>query len=83
MENVRKYAQHENIKEIAASIVAELGNACVKNVALGDGVADAHGLAFWFPSSVTSFRNDHATYERLAFSQNTKWVEYLRAQFGR
>lgn len=62
-------AARELAREVQANVVA--------NAALGDSVQGAHGLAFWFPSSRTSFAKDVEAYRGLKWDAATGWTAYL------
>ena len=66
----------------AARLVHALDAASVASVALGDDVADAHGLAFWFPSQRGAYVREAETYGKLAFPKRTGWATYLRKRYG-
>jgi hypothetical protein len=52
-------------------------DARVAETHFGEGVEAATGIAFWFPTSRTSFQKDRRTYDELGCSKETGWVEYL------
>ncbi|MDX2307208.1 MAG: clostripain-related cysteine peptidase [Hyphomicrobium sp.] len=67
----------------AANGVAEaLRAARIETVAFGPMVSRCEGLAFWFPASERSLASDVKTYERLKFSRDTRWAEYLQKMYG-
>jgi hypothetical protein len=65
------------VKTAAGALVAAFDRACIRNAALGDDVADARGLAFWFPSDRRSFKETAGTYRKLDFDQKVHWADYL------
>ena len=64
-------------KTAAAALIASLDKARVRNAALGPDVADATGLAFWFPSDRRAYSATNETYRKLDFDLTTHWADYL------
>lgn len=64
-------------KTAATALIASLDKARVGNAALGTDVADATGLAFWFPSDRRAYAATHETYRKLDFDLTTHWADYL------
>lgn len=62
-------------------VIQALDAACIRSVAWGTDVTEAHGLALWFPTDRHSFRTVESTYRDLAFAARSGWVSYLRAQY--
>jgi hypothetical protein len=63
------------------ALLIALAAARVDSVALGDQVADAHGLAFWFPNNRYAFDQVEPTYRELQFHKASGWADYLKNQF--
>jgi hypothetical protein len=82
-EKLKTIASDKDIKSACEDIAAAFDQACVHSVALGDGVKDSHGLAFWFPGGKKAYRDVVDTYKELQFNKITGWVEYLGKQFSR
>lgn len=66
------------VKAAAAALGAAVKKAVIANTALGSDVANAHGLAFWFPSSQSSLNRDIEAYEGLAWEKKTGWAKLLK-----
>jgi hypothetical protein len=66
----------------ANALVKAVDAASIASVALGDDVADAHGLAFWFPSGKAAYAREAGTYAKLAFPSRTGWATFLRKRYG-
>jgi Clostripain family len=67
-------------KSAATKLAKAVDDCCIRSAALGDDVADAHGLAFWFPSNKRAFNDTAGTYRRLAFDKSVHWADYLATQ---
>lgn len=72
----------DEVRAAAQALLDAFDRARIADVALGETVRNAHGLAFWFPSNGTSYRNDIGTYRRLAFAEATGWSQLLDALYG-
>ena len=66
----------------AQAIVTAFDKACIRNMALGAKVANARGLAFWFPGDRQSFEDVGGTYANLSFASRTGWADYLAKQYA-
>ena len=66
----------------ARAIIEAVDHACIGSAALGDDVADAHGLAFWFPSSRQAYQKEAGTYRKLSFPKTTGWATLLADRYG-
>jgi hypothetical protein len=71
----------DDVRDAAKAVVAAIDQASVRTVALGSKVKGATGLAFWCPSTSSSFESDVETYSLLAFDRRTGWSKYLGAHF--
>ena len=70
------------LKEAADNLDQTCRLARLDYTAHGTMVQSSKGLAFWFPSSMRSFKKDIQTYRKLKFAQSTGWAEYLERQYG-
>jgi hypothetical protein len=70
------------IDAAARRVVAAVDKARVRNVALGDNVPNATGLAFWFPADRRSFSDTAGTYRELEFDKTVHWADYLKRFLG-
>jgi cysteine peptidase C11 family protein len=75
-------ADELSVKPAAQAIVDAFDRACIGSTALGDDVADARGLAFWFPSNRLAHQREAGTYQKLAFPKSTGWAAYLRERYA-
>jgi cysteine peptidase C11 family protein len=66
----------------AKAIVEAFDEACIRSAALGDRVARARGLAFWFPGDQQSFEDVAGTYGKLNFAKSTGWANYLAEHYA-
>jgi hypothetical protein len=66
-----------SLKTAAGKLVKAFDDARVATTALGDDVADANGLAFWFPANKREFNATAGTYRRLEFDKAAAWADYL------
>ena len=64
--------------DAARNLIAAYDAARVSSCALGKQVANSTGLSFYFPSSRSQMNRDIATYERLSFSRNSGWADFLK-----
>jgi hypothetical protein len=62
----------------ARNVVAAYDAAKVSSCALGKAVEQSTGLSFYFPASRSQMTRDIGTYEKLAFSRNSGWAEFLK-----
>ena len=62
----------------AADLITAFDDAKVNSCALGKSVAQSNGLSFYFPASRSQMNRDIATYERLSFSRNSGWADFLK-----
>jgi len=70
------------LRKPAQAIVSAFDKACIRNTALGAKVANARGLAFWFPGDRQSFEDVGGTYANLSFASRTGWADYLAKQYA-
>ena len=70
-------AEIPEIVAAAEELERTVQRAMVHSIAMGDTVARATGLAFWFPSSRGSFLKDASTYRDLKVDEMTGWAAYL------
>ena len=70
------------ITPTAKGVIDAFDRACVRSTALGADVADAHGLAFWFPSSRQAYQKEGPTYRKLSFPKTTGWDRMLNDRYG-
>ncbi len=75
-------AESDPVKEACGAVAAAFDAARIHSTALGEVVADAHGLAFWLPANRTAFRQVAGTYEKLRFDRTARWVTYLDSIFS-
>ena len=62
----------------ARALMAAYDAAKVTHCALGKQVSSSSGLSFYFPSSRSTMNRDIATYERLSFSRESGWGDFLK-----
>jgi hypothetical protein len=70
------------IAPAAKGVIEAFDRACIRSTALGADVADAHGLAFWFPSSRQAYQKEGPTYRKLSFPKTTGWDRLLHDRYG-
>jgi hypothetical protein len=70
------------ISPAATAVVEAFDAACIRSTALGVAVSDAHGLAFWFPSSRQAYQKEGPTYRKLSFPKATGWDRLLHDRYG-
>lgn len=70
-------SQSDAVRSGALNLKTACEAARVHFMNLGDTVERSQGLAFWFPGSQWSLRNDIQTYQRLAFASKTGWADLL------
>lgn len=81
-QNLKELATADKVKDKAEDLAQAFKEARVASTAMGNTVANAHGLAFWFPPSKTALLRDAETYQYLLFDRKTGWSAYLRKHYG-
>jgi hypothetical protein len=66
------------LAEAARNLSAACDAARVHWCCHGSTVTDSYGLAFWFPSSRSTYNRDITTYSRLSFSTQSGWGDFLK-----